>query len=179
MQGGTRRPRSDSEDELVHTEDQRPRRRQRHSPTANSTTTSITAPFLETRDHKANPDLANISQTHRSRSQPTSMGPPILGHREGEAGPSNGHSNGTSTMSHANWIHHIKRIDHIGKLMYEEDKDWEHEGENDVYLRTDGEDAYLDQARTRLSRPGAKRMPVDREEIVRLMMQGLRDMGYK
>lgn len=62
--------------------------------------------------------------------------------------------------------------------MYEDDKDWEHQGDNEAYIQVDGDESYINQARTRLSRPGAKRMPVDREEVVRLVMQGLKDMGY-
>jgi len=98
-----------------------------------------------------------------------------------EPGPSttNGHS-----MSHSS---HPLRLE--GKLMYEDDRDWaEHQHFADTL--PDLDDVEMDDgvlngeegSRRRKVRPGAgagKRMPVDREEVVRLILQGLRDIGYQ
>ncbi|KAL1406407.1 hypothetical protein Q8F55_008106 [Vanrija albida] len=64
-----------------------------------------------------------------------------------------------------------------GTLMYEDDTDWAPDYDADVIM---GSASHSDAVATspRRQRFG-KRMPIDREEIVRLMMQGLRDIGYQ
>ena len=73
--------------------------------------------------------------------------------------------------------------------MYEDDRDWaEHQHLTDM-LPDDVDDIVMggsaeedEMTRRRKVRVGlgaGKRMPVDREEVVRLILQGLRDIGYQ
>lgn len=64
-----------------------------------------------------------------------------------------------------------------GTLMYEDDTDWAPDYDTDVIM---GSASQPDGTSTLpLRQRFGKRMPIDREEIVRLMMQGLRDIGYQ
>lgn len=69
-----------------------------------------------------------------------------------------------------------------GELMYEDDQDWAAYQDTDDFdegfERTNATDA---QGRRRPLKgaAAAKRMPVNREEVVRLILQGLKDMGYR
>ncbi|WVQ93433.1 hypothetical protein IAU59_000504 [Kwoniella sp. CBS 9459] len=132
------------------------------------------------------------------------MGPPI--HTNGssptahdlasEPGPSTSSFNGNSSSSASGHVppgslsshvaSSIKYVQPPGHLMYEDDKDWaEHHvlGAEDGHDGTDDgmdEDGTIFKRRMH-SRPGVAggmRMPVEREEVVRLMLQGLRDIGY-
>jgi hypothetical protein len=104
---------------------------------------------------------------------------PSMGHQitngsnsNGAAGPSN---NGHSSVAES---YNVKTG---GELMYEDDGDW------GVYQdlaneADEAEDQRLSDGQTG-RRPlkgsaAAKRMPVNREEVVRLILQGLKDMGY-
>ncbi|ODN97475.1 WD-repeat protein [Cryptococcus wingfieldii CBS 7118] len=114
--------------------------------------------------------------------QPTHSGPPA------EASTSaNGHAAQTVTAT-SSLLSNVAPVRLPGSLMYEDDKDWVETRE----AYAGGEDADMEDDATSIkgkgklsagedARPGVgggKRMPVDREEAVRLMLQGLRDVGY-
>lgn len=78
----------------------------------------------------------------------------------------------------------ITRKTFDGELMYEDDRDW-FDAEAAV---KDADSAHLGLVSTGLAvRPttstasldSSKRMPIQREEVVRLILQGLRDIGYE
>jgi hypothetical protein len=78
-------------------------------------------------------------------------------------------------------ISSIRQIKLDGKLMYEDDRDWA-EYQNASTNGTgegaaEGSEDGIRRAKTALI--NGKRMPVDREEVVRLILQGLRDIGYE
>ncbi|OCF31690.1 hypothetical protein I316_06697 [Kwoniella heveanensis BCC8398] len=131
------------------------------------------------------------------------MGPPIhtngsspAGHdASADPGPSTSSSNGHSSSSSAqilpgslppHVVNSIRFVQPPGNLMYEDDREWaEHHvlGTDDGHEGTDdGTEEDGASTRRRLhARPGVAggmRMPVEREEVVRLMLQGLRDIGY-
>jgi hypothetical protein len=92
------------------------------------------------------------------------MGRPSNGTTSGNgAGPSNGHANGQSLLAH------VTRADVTSRNMYPDDDDWA-EQQEDVMMDDGPELGHLHHG---------KRMPVDREEFVRLVLQGLRDVGYE
>lgn len=66
--------------------------------------------------------------------------------------------------------------------MYADDEDWQPEADADVPMdgttSLDSEEGGPVQSASRKQMFG-KRMPIDREEIVRLMLQGLQDIGYQ
>ncbi|WRT65705.1 uncharacterized protein IL334_002651 [Kwoniella shivajii] len=118
---------------------------------------------------------------------------------ESESGPSSSSNNHASSSSSSSIVpgslpphvtSSIRPIRPSGHLMYEDDRDWteQHEGLVDDAKESidDGmdEDGLIDDRaskRRSTGRPGVgggKRMPVEREEAVRLMLQGLRDIGY-
>lgn len=75
--------------------------------------------------------------------------------------------------------------------MYEDDREWsEQQGladfvpteagmDEDADVGVGAVDAALRKRKVRLGAAEGKRMPVDREEVVRLILQGLRDIGYE
>nr|XP_031862925.1 uncharacterized protein CI109_001399 [Kwoniella shandongensis]KAA5529997.1 hypothetical protein CI109_001399 [Kwoniella shandongensis] len=186
MQRGTTRLRSPS-DEGDSTEHSRPKQRTRQSAAVTSPNTS-------------NPRLPSVitSPTHMNNNG--AMGHPLRHNGShpsngsaGEAGPSNGHSLGISTVTPGSLPPHIlgaiRPVQPPGNLMYEDDRDWYHEPESheDGIESTDDGDMDEDDGEAKhnkhraMDRPGVgggKRMPVEREEAVRLMLQGLRDIGY-
>ncbi|WVQ74624.1 hypothetical protein IAR50_004225 [Cryptococcus sp. DSM 104548] len=99
----------------------------------------------------------------------------------------------TSTNGHAvqarstppSLLANVAPVQLPGTLMYEDDKDWAESQEVLDGQDTDMEDTTI-KGKGKLgagadARPGVgggKRMPVEREEAVRLMLQGLRDIGY-
>lgn len=118
-----------------------------------------------------------------------------------DAGPSTAHSasapitadtNGHTRQSRLSpaALAEVQRVPLSGKLMYEDDKDWVEsqrseatQGQNTEVSgeEEDGEETGVFKKRIG-ERPGVgggKRMPVDREEVVRLILQGLRDIGYQ
>ncbi|WVR03803.1 hypothetical protein IAU60_000799 [Kwoniella sp. DSM 27419] len=127
------------------------------------------------------------------------MGHPL--HNGPSSSPSNGsngngldHGQSTSPVEPGSLPPHvlnsIRYVVPPGKLLYEDDRDWseqyvaedlpsQHLDGEDEEMEEDGESSSKPKRRT--DRPGmgsGKRMPVDREEAVRLMLQGLRDVGY-
>jgi hypothetical protein len=69
--------------------------------------------------------------------------------------------------------------------MYEDDKDWVDSGEADMEAAEEVDDVLgggggmKGKGKLSVGLGMSKRMPVEREEIVRLVLQGLRDIGYK
>lgn len=103
------------------------------------------------------------------------------------AGPST--SNGQSHSSigiTAEILAGIQPLKYESSLVYEDDKDWaefqdEVNQEEDVNMMDDNEDLEVGSS-SGIRRDGLgsmKRMPIEREEIVRLALQALRDMGYE
>ena len=103
----------------------------------------------------------------------------------------NGGGPGPSSIEHAA-SNTVQPVRFTNRLMYEDDRDFwsERQGLADMGV----EDGYEDEAlidgtarsievgRIRGVKPAAgsgRRMPVDREEVVRLILQGLRDIGYQ
>lgn len=65
-----------------------------------------------------------------------------------------------------------------GHLAYPDDKDWA--PDHDAELMTEDVEGEPSRARSALRRQSfGRRMPIDREELVRLMLQGLTDIGYQ
>lgn len=118
-----------------------------------------------------------------------------------DAGPSTAHSasapitadtNGHTRQSRLSpaALAEVQRVPLSGKLMYEDDKDWVEsqrseatQGQNTEVSGEEGDGEETGVFKKRIGeRPGVgggKRMPVDREEVVRLILQGLRDIGYQ
>lgn len=66
--------------------------------------------------------------------------------------------------------------------MYEDDKDWALSMEirdRETAMAVQDADGVFETTTKRSHTPGDKRMPVDREEVVRLILQGLKDIGYE
>lgn len=101
------------------------------------------------------------------------MGPPRTG---------NGVHNGSGATEHPQQsnplLDQVERFYPLGELMYPDDADWTNEDDAEIAAESgDTPEDRLDKAR-RQQKYG-RRMPVNREEIVRLMLQGLQDIGYK
>jgi hypothetical protein len=110
----------------------------------------------------------SAAKTHLSPKSHT-MGHQIM-NGNGAAGPSNGHSAVTGESAKTG-----------AELMYEDDADWGMY--QDLALVDDeAEDSRMSEGESGRRPPkgaaAAKRMPVNREEVVRLILQGLKDMGY-
>nr|XP_018264722.1 WD-repeat protein [Kwoniella dejecticola CBS 10117]OBR86880.1 WD-repeat protein [Kwoniella dejecticola CBS 10117] len=192
MQRGAVRPRSPSAEGDNHdsTLDSRPKQRVK----ASSLSASSSPGKLIHNSNMGHP-------LHANGSSPTNG----ISH-ENEAGPSssNGHASSSSTSTPPigpgslppHVLGAIQSVSIPGNLMYEDDRDWaEHDhasrGDDDKN-NTDDEmdDDHRSPEHDRESRPigkrpagrpgvgGGKRMPIEREEAVRLMLQGLRDIGY-
>lgn len=176
MQRGTtrRRASSDEGDNIDH-----PRQRQRNSTvlsTASSTSTE-TPDVTPSQTSVPSPDRDHQPSLLSSRVM-TDMGPPLpTSSSNGKSlstSPTNGHaafsSNGSSS---------IRLVKPEGKLLYEDDQDWaEHEDEDAIMEDSPEKDGEVAES-SRRKQGGFKRMPVDREEVVRLILQGLRDIGYE
>jgi hypothetical protein len=66
--------------------------------------------------------------------------------------------------------------------MYEDDYDWAQYqalAEDDEASEQWGATEVQGRRKSLKGAAAAKRMPVDREEVVRLILQGLKDMGYR
>ncbi|CAK9781241.1 WD40 repeat-like protein [Cutaneotrichosporon oleaginosum] len=113
------------------------------------------------------------------------MGPPVSSN-----GTSNGVSDGSPSALAVNGgpynltpsiIEQVQSYRPSGNLAYADDKDWSATQDAD-FMRADSSVANIvDSSRARAlqrSQPLGRRMPIDREELVRLMLQGLHDMGY-
>jgi hypothetical protein len=115
--------------------------------------------------HKLKQSAANTHLSPKSRT----MGHQIT-NGNGGAGPSNGHSAVTGETAKTG-----------AELMYEDDADWGMY--QDLALDDEAEDSRMSEGdsgrRPLKGAAAAKRMPVNREEVVRLILQGLKDMGYR
>jgi hypothetical protein len=165
MQRGITRPRSPDDTG----DSERPKNRSKQSPS-----------------NLGSESAANPSSSHQTTS-PTSpkakMGhqlPPFNG--ISSASNSNGNGNGVagpSTNGHSQMEGLVKTG---GELMYEDDQDWAAYQALEEYGEDNAESGGMDGQSGRRPLKGAaaaKRMPVNREEVVRLILQGLKDMGYR
>ena len=176
-----------------HEENRPKQRRRKLSPGQQSTAASLT-PLLDTTP----PSQTSATSTSSVPPLPPSiplgeMGPPI---RTSNGASSNGvsHTNGVShddkppRSTPSDVLDAVRPLASTSSLMYEDDKDWADSTKQDaahfVISDDEDEDGYdaAEGSSKRRIRPGqsqAKRMPIQREEIVRLMLQGLKDMGYE
>ena len=115
--------------------------------------------------HKLKQSAAN---THLS-SKSNTMGHQIT-NGNGAAGPSNGNSAAVESAKTG------------AELMYEDDGDWGMY-QDLAFVDEEAEDMRMSEGdsgrRPLKGAAAAKRMPVNREEVVRLILQGLKDMGYR
>ena len=188
MQTGHIRRRSSSEEGTDSGADHRPKQRQKPSTTdhfvrSREVEGGSTTSFVRI----APPDLASTSSSHRVMAS-------AMGHlipTNNGSGSSNGGGPGPSSIEHSasNTVQPVRFTD---KLMYEDDRDFwsERQGLADMGGEVgledegviDGASRSIEVGRMKFVKPVAgtgKRMPVDREEVVRLILQGLRDIGYK
>lgn len=70
----------------------------------------------------------------------------------------------------------IRQYEPTGDLMYEDDRDWKPQ---QVDVSMDGTGSGGDSTAPTKKHDYSKRMPIVREEVVRLMLQGLEDLGYQ
>lgn len=112
----------------------------------------------------------------------------------GEAGPSaapsgrsengNGSANGIGNgLNHGHAQRTVKPVQLSGTLMYQDDEDWLQyqdttEGIDETSEVEMGDKASISKRR-RWGIAAAKRMPAEREEVIRLILQSLRDIGYQ
>jgi len=97
-----------------------------------------------------------------------------MGHQitngNGAAGPSNGNSATAESAKTG------------AELMYEDDGDWGMY-QDLAFVDDEAEDMRMSEGdsgrRPLKGAAAAKRMPINREEVVRLILQGLKDMGYR
>lgn len=108
-----------------------------------------------------------------------SMGHQIQSNGSSTAGPSNGNGVGNGHDDPTGAGVRLAKLD--GKLMYEDDSDWAEyqDGIDAIMMEADAEGSDDTKRRRKTGVAAGKRMPVDREEVVRLILQGLRDIGYK
>lgn len=73
-----------------------------------------------------------------------------------------------------------QRVQLQGSLMYPDDSDWRAADDEDEAMDVDGVVKSGESSSKRLPElTGTKRIPVDREEVTRVMLQALRDIGYQ
>jgi hypothetical protein len=115
-------------------------------------------------------DTSSETAVHNEESKVVAthkMGRPSNGSTSGNgAGPSNGHSSNGAGL-----LEHVTLAGITQRNMYPDDDDWA-EQQGDVIM-ADGE------MTVPATTQHGKRMPVDREEFVKLVLQGLRDVGYE
>ncbi|OXG46032.1 WD-repeat protein [Cryptococcus neoformans] len=174
VQKGTVRPRSPSADEESAPLKQRVRQ------SAASSSLSTPASVLDS--------TANRKHMFSNMGQPMhDDGPSTSTHVEGNV--SNGHSAVQPGSLPPSILSSIIPVRPSGTLMYEDDHDWasvqeklkeqgDVEGQMEVDGDIDGKGKGTSQVIGRPGAGGGKRMPVEREEVVRLVLQGLRDIGY-
>ncbi|KAK4686064.1 WD repeat-containing protein 26, partial [Tremellales sp. Uapishka_1] len=108
---------------------------------------------------------------------PTSGSNGISNESVSGAGPSNGHSGNRESTTALRTL--IKPILLEGTLMYPDDADWSEDRDTgDARTNGKGADTNGGIKKDKLETGKRKRMPIDREEVVRLMLQSMRDMGY-
>lgn len=185
----------ESHSSVLDGHESRPRQRRRKlSPGQQSTAEPLT-PLLDTIPTVPvqTATTTTSSLIPNSSDRTGDMGPPI---RVSNGVNSNGvnHSNGVTHDDEASrslptdLLDAVRPLASSSTLMYEDDKDWTDSSKEDAAHfvisddeEEDGYDAAEGSSKRRI-RPGqsqAKRMPIQREEIVRIMLQGLRDMGYE
>lgn len=171
MHRGTIRPRSPSDSESGDIE--RPRLRQKQSAATSHTSTSHhTSSKLATRIRS---DMGHEMNNGAGSTNGSQAGPSTSSATNGNGdGNGNGHSSLPPPL--------LLPVSLPGKLMYQDDEDWA--------TYQDFEDGEVDDQdgmevegtgpkRRRRGIAAAKRMPIEREEVVRLILQGLRDIGYE
>ena len=124
-----------------------------------------------------------------SRRISSTMGRESNGSRSSNgAGPSgtsngNGHADPSAavTSSLSELIAHVTAAEGSGGTMYPDDDDWaEHQhGSEHGGMDVDTSDTYTAGESSTHALAHKKRMPVEKEEFVRLVLQGLRDVGYE
>lgn len=120
--------------------------------------------------YKSKQSAANTSHiNHKSHTMGHPIGTNGASSSNGTAGPS---TNGRSLEAN---------VKTGTELMYEDDGDWGLY--QDITNADDGAEEWTVSEGDGRRRPlkgaaAAKRMPVNREEVVRLILQGLKDMGY-
>jgi hypothetical protein len=132
--------------------------------------------------YQGSESAANTSSSHQTTS-PTSR-EAKMGHQLPPFNGTNGNGNGNgvagpSTNGHSQMEGLVKTG---GELMYEDDQDWAAYQALEEYGEDTTESGGIDGQSSRRPLKGAaaaKRMPVNREEVVRLILQGLKDMGYR
>lgn len=169
MQRGTVRRRSSSD-----SGDTAQRPSQRHRTSANSSLPpSSPQPSLTT--------------TVTSESAPRTMGPPVSSNGTGNGVSDNVTPPAATTSDRGPFtlprsvIEQVQVFRPSGHLAYPDDKDWaiNHDAE---FITDDSQAAEGEASRARAmlrKQVFGRRMPIDREEIVRLMLQGLHDIGYQ
>jgi hypothetical protein len=155
MQTGTRRRRSDSpgDDHSTSGPSKRPRET---SPLSTST-----------------PGLSSSTNALKSQSL-GNMTQPTNGYaisEEGIAGPSTGNGH----------THLPSKVQLEGSLMYADDASWKpiEDGTDIMLVDPQDESRFVSSSSRNTGLKGSKRMPVNREEVTRLMLQSLRDIGYQ
>jgi hypothetical protein len=106
------------------------------------------------------------------------MSHPLSTKSDNETASEDGEARAESSTATVDLISHIQPKRLAGRWMYEDDRDWV---DPDLQSGEKGEVEGRDEVPS-VDRPGVggpKRMPVDREEVVRLMLQSLRDVGYQ
>lgn len=175
VQKGTVRPRSPSADEESAPLKQRVRQ------SAASSSLSTPASVLDSTANRKHM-FSNMGQLMHDD------GPSTSTHVEGNV--SNGHSAVQPGSLPPSILSSIIPVRPSGTLMYEDDHDWasvqeklkeqgDVEGQMEVDGDIDGKGKGTSQVIGRPGAGGGKRMPVEREEVVRLVLQGLRDIGYQ
>jgi len=187
MQRGITRRRSSTDEKDSFQDQGRSRQRQRRS------AVESTASGCEEEDgpptsfvRSTHPDHPSNTTSHTPMT--TNMGHPIPSTNGSSS--TNGAGSGPSGKGHSA-SSSVQPVRPKGKLMYEDDRDWsEHQDLADLVPDPEAEDVEMEDGvvggdegtRRRKVRPGikgGKRMPVDREEVVRLVLQGLSDIGYR
>jgi hypothetical protein len=109
------------------------------------------------------------------------MGRPSNGTTNNGAGPSgNGNGHAPPSSITVDLLDSIKPIEYGSRLMYEDDADWaEHQAAVEEGMDAIGGIGGISGESSQMGARHGKRMPVDREEFVRLVLQGLRDIGYE
>ncbi|WVQ79097.1 hypothetical protein IAT38_001191 [Cryptococcus sp. DSM 104549] len=148
---------------------------------------------------------ATTHMSDETMGQPIHNGSPTNGHAAGSATASGGGSTSAAGPSTSNGHDHalpssqpnslpphilssIQKVQPEGSLVYDDDRDWREAMERSHGV--DGADEVMEDGesydagrlgRGKIPRPGVgggKRMPIEREEAVRLMLQAMRDIGY-
>lgn len=116
------------------------------------------------------------ASTEAPRSPPLrAMGPPrsTNGGAASRATPTPGPSLPSALLDQ------VERFYPLGDLMYADDADWVNEDDADIIVEASADASQDRGARIRRQQRFGRRMPIQREQVVRLMLQGLQDIGYQ